>query len=31
MHHLEEVHRGTRHVLEIPVTAAEFAQLDLRT
>ncbi len=30
MRHLEEVHRGHRHVLEIPVTAEEYAQLDLQ-
>lgn len=29
MHHLEAVHRGQRHVLEIPVTPEEFAQLDM--
>ena len=29
MRHLEEVHMGQRQVLEIPVTAEEFAQLDL--
>jgi len=29
MQHLEEVHRGHRHVLEIPLTEEEFAQLKL--
>lgn len=29
MRHLEEVHRGQRDVLEISLTAEEFAQLDL--
>jgi hypothetical protein len=29
MQHIEEIHRGDRDVLEIPLTAAEFRQLDL--
>ena len=29
MQHLDEIHRGSRDTLQIPVTMAEFAQLDL--
>jgi hypothetical protein len=29
MQQLEEVHRGERHVLEIPITESEFSQLEI--